>query len=166
MSKKSLFAIILILCASFGLWYFVKNTKAEESKDPSQNEENFTLASISFENTNLKLEVADTNELREKGLSDRETLAHDGMIFIFDRPSLQTFWMKDMKFNIDIVWVDDSGEVIQINENVSRFTYNSTYPEYSQKFTSELPVKYVIELEAGKSKILNLKVGTQLDIKN
>ena len=52
------------------------------------------------------LDVANTEALREKGLGGRESLASDrGMLFAFDGPGVYPFWMKDMKFPIDIVWL-------------------------------------------------------------
>lgn len=92
--------------------------------------------------TEYKLEVADTQEARVQGLSDRKSLAHDtALLFVFDESSVQCFWMKDMQFPIDMVWVDENWRVVHIERNVSP----NTYPDEK---CPEKPAKYVIETNA------------------
>src|SRR3989338_5701660 len=54
----------------------------------------------------VRVTVADTPESRERGLSGRDGLASDeGMLFVFQNDGYHTFWMKDMLFSIDIIWL-------------------------------------------------------------
>src|SRR4051812_48326835 len=56
----------------------------------------------------ISIEVADTPEARERGPSGRESLPQgSGVLFVFDAPATYGFWMKDMRFPIDIVWLDE-----------------------------------------------------------
>ena len=101
-------------------------------------------------------ETVNTPETREKGLSGRTSLANNkGMLFEFQEPGGYCFWMKDMKFNIDVIWLDGEKRIIDIKKDLSP----ATYP---QAFCPILQTKYVIEVNAGVAKQANLIVGHKL----
>ena len=101
----------------------------------------------------VQLDIADTPEKRQKGLSGRSGLAEDeGMLFIFPENGLHSFWMKDMLFSIDILWLNSEGEVVHLVENASP----SSYPA---SFSPENPALFVLELSAGASARLGVEVG-------
>lgn len=107
--------------------------------------------------TALTVEVADTYEERILGLSGRDSLKpNTGMFFIFDEPDTYGMWMKDMKFNIDIIWLDRFGEIIYMKEDV----VPESYPE---TFTPDEPTLYVLEVPAHFIKDKNLKLGDRID---
>lgn len=104
----------------------------------------------------FELEVADTNQTRKLGLSSRDSLAkNNGMLFVFEAPSEQCFWMKDMRFDLDIIWTDESKRINKIEKNVSP----SSYPE---SFCAA-ETKYVLEFNAGFAELYGLKVGDELN---
>lgn len=106
----------------------------------------------------LILEKADNPEKRAKGLSGRKNLpANIGMLFIFDRPGKQCMWMKDMNFNIDMVWLDRDKQIIHIEEGVSP----STFPK---SFCGADLAQYVIEVKAGVAEATNFRVGERIDL--
>ena len=101
----------------------------------------------------LTVEVVETKYLLEKGLSGHKPLLSDeGMFFVFQAPQKYGFWMKDMTFPIDIIWLDSNYKISHIEKNVKP----ETYPKV---FYPETDSKYVLELQAGQSEILNLKIG-------
>lgn len=101
----------------------------------------------------FEIDVALTPEDRSRGLSGREGMKdNEGMFFIFEKAEFQNFWMKDMKFPIDIIWMDARFQVIDITKNLSPQTYPKT-------FTSRSPAKYVLEINAGVSEKNNIIVG-------
>ena len=64
------------------------------------------------------VEVADTLNEREKGLSGKQSLEiNKGMLFIFEKETLSGFWMKDMNFPIDIIWIDKNMRIIGIEKS-------------------------------------------------
>ena len=70
-------------------------------------------------NARVEIEVRDTEEGRSRGLSGREKLEEDeGMLFVFDQPGIYGFWMKEMKFNLDFIWIRDN-VVAEVMENVA-----------------------------------------------
>ncbi len=102
----------------------------------------------------FNIERADTDALRQKGLSARDSIgARDTMLFVFDNPAQRCFWMKDMKFSIDMVWLDAAKQIVAIEHNVSP----NTYP---QNFCHD-NAQYVLEFAAGTAKALGLSsMGT------
>jgi uncharacterized protein len=102
---------------------------------------------------NVKVELALTPKEQEKGLSGRENLADDaGMLFVFKNPGKYSFWMKDMNFPIDIIWLNENFKVIYIKKNAEP----SSYPD---SFGSGVDSKYVLEVNSGFSEKNNLKEG-------
>jgi uncharacterized membrane protein (UPF0127 family) len=86
------------------------------------------------------IERATTASERERGLSGRDYLsANAGMLFEFPNEDTLGFWMKDMHFSIDIVWLNAQKRVVHIERNVSP----NTYP---QVFTPTEKARYVLEL--------------------
>jgi uncharacterized membrane protein (UPF0127 family) len=116
-----------------------------------------TSPTITIGSTTLKVEIADTSEERIQGLSGRDQLPEDtGLLFVFETPGMWGFWMKDMKFSIDMIWLDAEFKAVGLKENVSP----GTYPE--QTFTPNKPALYVLETNAGFAKSQGIKLGTQL----
>lgn len=91
----------------------------------------------------FKLEIADEPAELIKGLSNRESLPKDyGLLFVFPETGKHGFWMKDMKFPIDIVWLDENKEVIGITKNLKP----NSYP---QVFYPPKDIKYALEINTG-----------------
>lgn len=106
------------------------------------------------------LEEANDLETQQKGLGGRESLPQKcGMLFSFDEATPHGIWMKDMKFNLDIMWLDQNKRIISIRENAP---YNS-YPEV---YTPQSNAKYVIELNAGQSRAGAFRVGQVLNFES
>jgi hypothetical protein len=101
----------------------------------------------------VKVDLALTPEAQEQGLSGRISLASDaGMLFIFPKPSINYFWMKDMNFPIDIIWLDENLKVIYIKKDAN--------PElFPESYGPNIFSKYVLEVSAGFSEKNNLKTG-------
>lgn len=106
--------------------------------------------------TNIKLEEVITPAAREQGLSGRPCIPKDqGMLFIFNKADLYPFWMKDMKFPIDIIWIDAGHKVVYAKSDAQP----SSYP---QTFVNSEPAQYVLELPAGRIGQLEIKPGSTL----
>jgi uncharacterized membrane protein (UPF0127 family) len=104
----------------------------------------------------LRAEVVETPQAVEKGLSGRQSLAPDAaMLFTFDEAKAWCFWMKDMAFSLDIIWLDDSKRIVAIAPNLAP----ETYP---QDYCPPKPARYVVEVNAGTAAQLGLKPGDQV----
>lgn len=101
--------------------------------------------------------VAKTPSEREQGLSGRKSLPQDsGLLFIFDKPDKYGFWMKDMNFPIDIIWISEENKIVNLEKSLTP----GTYPKVYYPNTS---AKYVLEISAGQAEILNLKIGDNVE---
>lgn len=105
----------------------------------------------------FSLEVALTQQAQELGLGNRASLPKNhGMLFAFSRPAVECFWMKDMHFPLDIIWVDAGHRVVHIEPNVSP----TTYPH---SFCPNEPAEYVIELNAGTARAAGIRDDESLN---
>jgi uncharacterized membrane protein (UPF0127 family) len=101
----------------------------------------------------ITIEIADSPEERQQGLSDRIALTEDtGMLFVFETSDFQHFWMKDTLIPLDILWINANKEIVHIEKNVTPDTFPQT-------FTSTLPARYVLEVNSGFSKKHKIQEG-------
>jgi len=118
------------------------------------------ISSIEINGNVLKVEIADNPEEHRKGLSGRSKLDKDGgMFFIFDSPIIPQFWMKDMQFPIDIIWINENFQILDIAKNISPNSFPKT-------FSPPQLVLYVLEVNAGWSEKNNISVGSKIIINN
>lgn len=106
----------------------------------------------------IRAEIADTPEEKALGLSGRETLGgNEGMLFVFEKPSIYSFWMKDMRFPIDIIWLDEYFRVVDISANADP----SSFPRL---FAPSAPAQYALEVPNGFAK-QHINIGEYVNIK-
>lgn len=145
-SIYSFIVIILIVFLSLNYNKFQKNYNYQKT--------------ISVNKTIINIEIANTQELKTKGLSGKNDLCSNcGMLFIYDKPDIYTFWMKDMKIPLDFIWINDN-KVIELTENVP-------FPKASDDIkiiNPKNPVNNVLEVPAGFIKQNNIKVGDSVSI--
>jgi len=111
----------------------------------------------------FKLDVADTDTEKENGLSNRSDLPQDrGMLFIFDKPDYYSFWMKNMKFPIDIIFIRD-GAIVTIYSNLEHPTPTEQNPPIYQP---KSPANMVLEINAGLSSKYGFKEGDKIELEN
>lgn len=104
----------------------------------------------------VQLDYANTPEQRAQGLSGRDQLpVGHGMLFNFPAPGVQCFWMKDMRFAIDMIWLDANNKIVTIKSNAMP----DSYPE---SFCPNSEASKVIELPAGTAERNQLNVGNTL----
>lgn len=157
-----LYVVAGFLLVSFMFfWYSNQNNLKSGTGGQMAKTEGFYIASttISIGHLDIKALVADTPELQVKGLGGRDSLPDDEtMLFVFEDVGLHGIWMKDMKFSIDILWIDRNGRIISIEEGISPQTYPTIYMPVS-------PSKYVLEANDGFVKKNNLKIGDMVFFK-
>lgn len=111
---------------------------------------------LNVQGTTFQLEVVDDPSERQQGLSGRERLVEGtGMLFVFEETGEHCFWMKDMRFSIDMIWLDGNKKVVDIREAV-------TPESYPESFCPDEPARYVIELNAGAARQAGIAVGSEL----
>ncbi len=141
MSKYFIFfAVLGAVLVIVGLANFFNPASLSSTIDGFNNEKQYPL---SIEGTHIAVTVADTPAKRAAGLSSREFLPdNEGLLFIFGEPGKHLFWMKDMHFPIDVVWINERFMVVDVTENI----LPATFPEI---FEPMEPVRFVLEVNAG-----------------
>ena len=143
--------VILSIAVCLGLWVSRRETHSPNVQTNSQHTTNVTVNGQDF-----TAYLAATPEEQRQGLSGRTGLDTDqAMLFTFDTPGEQCFWMKDMLFSIDMVWLGSDKKINTIESNVSP----STYPD--QNFCPDQPAQYVLEFAAGTAETNKWQTGTQ-----
>ncbi|MDD5696848.1 MAG: DUF192 domain-containing protein [Candidatus Pacebacteria bacterium] len=96
----------------------------------------------------------------EKGLSQRDSLEENqGMLFVFPSSGRPVFWMKNMKFPLDVLWI--KGEtIVEINENVPLFTQGEV-----TVIKPEQEIDKVMEIKAGSASKYGIKTGDKIKIR-
>ena len=116
---------------------------------------------ITINSHNFKVAVAASQKEQEIGLSETESLQQDqGMIFLFQKPDYYSFWMRNMKFPIDIIYIN--------NDTIVTIKDNAQAPKGSNdNLTIYTPTSHsdkVLEIQAGLSKKYNFKNGDKVKI--
>ena len=100
----------------------------------------------------LSLDLADNVQKRSYGLMNREEMRpNSGMLFIWKDSQIRSFWMKNTHFNLDLFFLNNHGEIIEIYKNAKAFDETN--------IKSKEKVKYVLEMNAGEQ---NFQIGNKL----
>jgi uncharacterized membrane protein (UPF0127 family) len=146
--KKILFYSALAVATIGAGWSLARN-------DPRQ----ITGPYVELSGHQFEAEVADSVVERTRGLSGRDDLAANaGLLFVFDKDGRYCFWMKDMKFSIDIIWLDKDGKVVHKVPHASP----DTYP---QEFCPPQEARYAFEVNAGTTDRLSVSNGDVTQIR-
>jgi uncharacterized membrane protein (UPF0127 family) len=109
--------------------------------------------------TAITAELAATPAERELGLMFRDRLDQDqGMLFVFDREELNSFWMLNMKFPIDIIWLNAEKRIVHIEAQVPPCPR-----EPCPSYPTPAPALYVLELQSGAAAEHDLKLYERLE---
>ncbi len=101
------------------------------------------MREVQIGNTTIEVEIADSEEERQRGLSNRNSLGEmNGMLFLFGQDGKWSFWMKDTRIPLDIIWANSDGTIVHIEKNVEPDSYPAA-------FTSDELARMVLEVNAG-----------------
>ena len=108
------------------------------------------VCSVNIGNKNAKelsLEIADNEQKRSYGLMNRKDInSNSGMLFIWENRQIRNFWMKNTHFNLDIFFLNNQGEIIEIYKNAKAFDETN--------IKSQNEVNFVVELKSGEYPLL------------
>lgn len=112
-------------------------------------------SSVAINNHTYTVRVADTPALRAKGLSGTPSLPkQEGMLFVFSDATRSCFWMKDMRYSLDMIWLDANKKIVYMAQSVTPQSFPNSY-------CTATPAQYVLELNAGEAKHANMRIGQQ-----
>jgi len=154
-SRKFLIIIFLFVVVLLVTINYLRNTGKPV---PNQNQ-----PFVKIGDTHISVEVMRSAEQKAKGLSGRTSLAENaGMLFVFSPKQKVSFWMIDMHFPIDIIWIAD-GKIIGIEKNApapEKGTPNDKLPLYY----SPSEIDHVLEVNSGFSEKHSIKTGDSIKI--
>lgn len=103
-------------------------------------------------NHEFMVEIADTEELRQRGLMYRDPLPDDrGMLFQFPQSTEQSFWMRNTPSSLDIIYIDPRGRIVSIAKHATPMS-ETPIPSYG-------PANGVLEVRAGRADEIGAKPG-------
>lgn len=102
------------------------------------------IASKKGQSFDIKVKIANTKDLREYGLMSRQAIAiHSGMLFIYDENPSKNYWIKNIQFSLDLIFLDENQEIIKFIEKVPETTNRC------ESFFVKEPYKYVLQINGG-----------------
>ncbi len=148
---KTLLCVFVYFFFAFTVPDLISNLLKEGQKVIHAADENVII----FDEVVITIEKVSEPEEQQIGLSKYSSLPQkNGMLFVFDESDFHSFWMKDMKFPIDIVWLDETLRVVDIKRKI----HPDSYPT---SFVPTEKAKYVLEVNAGFIDKNFIKLGDQ-----
>src|SRR5919109_4362994 len=166
----SIYLVLLVICNSMLIASATQsgnnnsnntNPILKAIQEAPSTDSRYLKAKVTVKGFELNADVPITSELMAKGLAVKNQLKeNEAMLFIFKESAKHSFWMKDMKFPIDIIWLDSDGKVVHIEQNLQPCVSVLICTSYSPDIDSQ----YVLETVAGFTQRHDISVGTNIDI--
>lgn len=148
MNKRILILVFIILLAATGSLVYFHISREKENR-------------VCFKNNCYFVEIARTQEEKERGLMDRNNLGkNEGMLFVFDQEDIYSFWMENTLIPLDIIWLDKNYKVAYIFKNAQ------PCKEECENIIPDQPAQYVLELNAGETEKIGLKIKDKFNFSN
>ena len=159
--KKSAFKIITIVTLSAFCFQFQACKHDQKSVKPLtvefKKEGELTLKTATDSIIkHLDIEIADDEYQTQTGLMYRDFIGQDqGMLFVFPEADYRAFYMKNTKIALDIIYTDADKKIVSFQKNAQPFSETS--------LPSNIPAKYVLEVNAGLADQWQLVIGDQIE---
>src|SRR4030042_3095985 len=135
-SQKSAFAAFVILIIASIFLFKIKKTAISPAVQKTEE-----INSVEINGKTFSVEIADDEKERARGLGERSSLCGDcAMLFVFPQKGKYSFWMKDMKFPLDIIWIND-GRVVYLARDIQ--------PDSKEIISPDVTADRVIEINSG-----------------
>lgn len=160
--KKTLLEVVIVIMVGvviiFVANFFIDGEDFQEILE-EEKEEEIEYVRVRIRESYLTLEVADEPENRALGLMHRENLEEEeGMLFVYEDEDVRYFWMKDVLFPLDMIFIDEALKIVGFLENIP-VCEKDPCPQYSIEEES----KYVIEVNAGWVVENSVELGDRVD---
>lgn len=124
----------------------------------------FPRGTIKLDDKILEVQIADTEARRVRGLMFQNQLPYsEGMIFVFNDSGIYSLWMLNMQFSLDMIWFDENGKVVHIEENIPPCK-SATEIMACQSIVPSGEAKYILEVTSGFVKEFGITKESQLEI--
>lgn len=145
-----IFGLMLILIAGVAFYQFSKNQGPQMQPN----------GKVTIEGRTFNVEVVRESKDQQIGLTKYNTIKEDqGMLFLFEQPDTYGFWMKNMKFPIDIIFIRDD-TVVSTSPEAQPIAQDAENPTIYQP---EVPADKVLEIQSGLAEKYNIKTGDRVE---
>jgi uncharacterized protein len=158
-NQRNIIIIVIVLIAiTTSYFLFFKKSTLNEPKWVKEGEVTFLNKDSKQQLAKIQVEVANNPTERTQGLMYRSEMDADkGMLFIFDKMDMQSFWMKNTILPLDILFIDDKGIINTIHRN--------TIPYSEASLPSKGKSQFVVEVNAGFCQKHNINEGDLIEYK-
>ena len=155
--KKILLALFVLLILVGGVYYTQNYMKGGQVLSVFKK-----TAIVTIDNQSFNVAIAGSEKEREIGLSETKSLdQNQGMLFLFNNPGYYSFWMKNMKFPIDIIFINND-QIVTVRDNAQIIKAQENPIFYTPTQSSDK----VLEIQAGLSEKYNFKIGDKVKYEN
>ncbi len=148
-------AVAAVVAVSIAVTMYTGNTSTARLE--------YKVKRIMIDDVMLEVEIADDDEKRALGLMHRDSLEeYKGMLFIFPYEGKYAFWMMNMNFSIDIIWIDSEGNVVYIVDNAVPCNRVASTSECT--YEPDVHAKYVLEVNSGFAEKHGVTIGSRMII--
>ncbi|MFZ5376345.1 MAG: DUF192 domain-containing protein [Patescibacteria group bacterium] len=154
--------IIVILLAGSGFFAFGFFQPKRATLATFQQIQDGSKIKIKLGKQVIEVEVANTDTSRTQGLSDRQEIGSDGLLFVFDKPDQYRFWMKQMRFGLDFIWLADQ-KIVEITRDVPP-PVEGQQLQFLDIYQPAVPADMMIEVAAGQAEKWGLEVDQELKL--
>lgn len=159
--KKSILTLAITFCLLLHFTACKEDKKVIKQPEISFTKEGeLTIYKITSDSLRISvdIEIADTEYDIQTGLMYRNTMSkNQGMLFVFDDISKRSFYMKNTRIPLDLIFIDDKNTIVSFQKNTKPFDESS--------LPSNVPAKYVLEVNAGLVDAWSIKVGDSMTYK-
>lgn len=163
--KKNLYSSILILSGILLIIFaYVWQTKTSRFYQDLKKATDHSFAEFELAGKTYRFEIVNQVSSIAQGLSGRQEIGSDGLLFVTPAKAFYSFWMPRMNFDLDILWFNDD-KLVQIMTNVPKEP--ATKPDFLLPlYVNEKKANLVLEIPAGQAEKIGLKVGDRLKLLN
>lgn len=155
MSNTNLFKFVILVLVLFSACKEKTTQEIKTQKITFTKEGELSVFKQDSLLVNLDIEFAENDYERETGLMHRESMAlKQGMLFVQEEMRVQNFYMKNTQIPLDLVFINDDLKIVSFQENAKPFDETS--------LSSQVPAKYILEINAGLSEQWLLEVGDSI----
>lgn len=162
----TIIVIIILAIIALSMSQILHNDPDDLDIEPTIPDEKIYEANVTFVmstgNISFKCDLADSNEERQIGLMNQESMEQNvGMLFVFDSPVTVSFWMKDTLIPLDIIFINSTGHVVNIEE---AYPEPDVHDNLLTRYPSNGPVLYVLEINQGICAAEGIVPGTYVEL--
>lgn len=159
--KLTIFAVMTVFICLLGVVFFLQNQQQTAALSTLSSAKDYQRVELGHDSgKSITVQTVVSAAAQQQGLSGTTSVPDEGMLFVYQSESHPIFWMKDMQYAIDIVWISADGEITGV-EVAAAAPVPDTPDATLERYTAPAPTQFVLELQSGKAAELGFVPGTK-----